>query len=70
MYYSVLLYVKELQSSKSSCKKLLLAATATLNFVVFRCLVPKKWHENISPYNGESLEKRPNFVPVRKKTNE
>ena len=38
--------LKELLISKSRCKQLLLAATTTPNFVVFRCIVPKIWHEN------------------------
>ena len=42
--------LKELQRSKSRCKQLLLAATTTPEFVVFRCMVPEKWHQNISTY--------------------
>ena len=38
---------KELQSSKSRCKQLLLAATITPNFVVLCCMVPKKWHQTL-----------------------
>ena len=59
--------LKELQRSKSRCKQLPLAATTIPNFVVFCCMVPKKRHENVSPYKGDGLEKRPIFVTVRQK---
>ena len=63
--------LKELLRSKSRCKQLLLAAITT-NFVVFRCMVPKKWHKIVSTYkyiygDGDGLEKRPIFAAVRKK---
>ena len=61
--------LKELQRSKSRCKQLLLATTTTPNFVVFRCMVPKKWHENVPHTSvwGDGLQKCPIFMTVRQK---
>ena len=57
---------KELQSSKSRCKQLLLAATTTPNFVVLCCMVPKKWHQTL-PHTGRRLSKTPIFCDGPKK---
>ena len=59
--------LKELQSSKSRCKQLLLAATTTPNFVVFRCMVPKNGIKHFH-IQGDGLQKRLFFVTVRKKS--
>ena len=61
--------LKELQRSKSRCKQLLLTTTTTPNFNVFRCMVPKKWHENVPHTNvwGDGLQNCPIFMTVRQK---
>ena len=58
--------LKELQSSKSRCKQLLLAATTTPNFVVLCCMVPKKWHQTL-PHTGRRPSKTPIFCDGPKK---
>ena len=47
----------------------LLATTTTPNFIVFRCMVPKKWHENVPHTSvwGDGLQKCPIFMTVRQK---
>ena len=59
----------ELQRSKSRCKQLLLAAITTPNFIVFCCMVPKKWHENVPHTSvwGNGLQTSPIFRTVRQK---
>ena len=57
---------KELQSSKSRCMQLLLAATTTPNSVVFCCMVPKKWHQTF-PHTGRRPSKMPIFCDGPKK---
>ena len=58
--------LKELQRSKSRCKQLLLAATTTPNFIVFSCMVPKKWHQTL-PHTGRRPRKTPIFCDGPKK---